>query len=288
MQVSDGNLTATRSWTVTVDEPNQLAVLLSSNYLQGGIENSFDITLRDNLWKGTVAVSLSIPSPIVVYGNSSWTFSSVQPNASYTIHVDVFVPASAVKSTITGTLTVTFNDIYGRSLTETKNLGFTVQGLLELDVYDLILSPKPVHSGDTVTVTATILNRGNVDALFMNASILPNPYLSLGTGSHTYIGSVESDSPTPFTLVGRIGSDVANGTYRIPLRLYYKDDQYQWHIIDLEAEMDVVQKAEESSSSGGQNSLFNFFLQGGWAIPVVVAITAVLFLLYYRRLHQAG
>ena len=288
MRVSDGNLTATRTWTVTVDDSSQLVVLLSSNYLQGGIKNSFNIILRDNLWKGTVDVSLSIPSPIVVYGNTSWVFRSVELNASYTINVDVFVPVSSIKSTVTGTLTVTFNDIYGRSLTETKNLGFTVQGLLELDVYDLTLSPRPVHPGEDVTVTATILNRGNVNALFMNASILPNPYLSLRTGSHTYIGAVESDSPAPFTLVGKVGSDVENGTYMIHVRIYYRDDQYQWHTIDREAEMEVILKTEGSSSDGEQNSLIKFFLQGGWAILVVVATVAMVSLLYYRRLHQSG
>jgi hypothetical protein len=99
---------------------------------------------------------------------------------------------------------------------------------------------------------------------------------------------VESDSPTPFTLVGKVGSDVENGTYMIHVRIYYRDDQYQWHTIDREAEMEVVLKTEWSSSDGEQNSLIKFFLQGGWAILVVVATVAMVSLLYYRRLHQAG
>jgi len=50
----------------------------------------------------------------------------------------------------------------------------------------------------------------------------------------------------------------------------------------------VILKTEGSSSDGEQNSLIKFFLQGGWAILVVVATVAMVSVLYYRRLHQSG
>ncbi|RLG70975.1 MAG: hypothetical protein DRO23_12630, partial [Thermoprotei archaeon] len=78
--VDDGELRTTMTWTITVTKTIITQVNVSTNYLFGGFETGVNITVKNNAWDGTVQISFGIQSPLVIYGNSSWTFKSVVPD----------------------------------------------------------------------------------------------------------------------------------------------------------------------------------------------------------------
>ncbi|MEM2111188.1 MAG: hypothetical protein QXX08_04845, partial [Candidatus Bathyarchaeia archaeon] len=214
LEVSDGNLNATQTWTVSVDWIRTTMISASSNYLIGGLSNTLNITLRNNFWKGSVEVQITLPAqtPLIIYGNSSWIFRNVEPNGSISIQPKIYVPSTLIGTTFTMVVTASYMDELGRSFTDTYNVGFIISGLIDLMVYDVNVTPQPAQPGSTVTITATLLNRGNIPATNMNISIQPTPVLHLSSLSKYLIDQIDKNSPEPISLRANVNSNVENGT----------------------------------------------------------------------------
>jgi len=291
LRVSDGNLFATQTWTVSVDKIRTTTISLSSNYLTGGLENPVNVTLRNNLWKGTVEIQISLPAqaPFVLYGNSSWTFRDIEPNGSISIEPRIYVPTSSIGTTFTVTLTVSYSDLYGRSFTGTYNIGLIVRGLINFVVYDINVTPKPAYPGSTVTITATLLNKGNFAATNVNASIQSNPILMLYSLSTFYIDQIDKNSPEPLSLKAYVSSNLADGTYPMTLTISYTDDQLAEHSMNIVTYVTVAQKTGDGTDQSKETSLLSFLMDGGWTIIALIATSFVLLALYlrYTMKHKA-
>jgi hypothetical protein len=161
-----------------------------------------------------------------------------------------------------------------------------VQGYINLIVYDLVVSPRPVSNGTEVTITAIVLNTGNALASFANASVMVNSVLDLGRESTSYVGEIEQNSPVPFTVVARTKTNVQNGTYPVLISLFYQDDQYRQHVLNVTANIVVATGTTTQQSSEGLSGIVWFLNNGGWTILVVAAAGVVLLVLYVRHLSR--
>lgn len=286
LTVSDGRLTDAQTWTITVTAVSISRVLVSSNYITAGFDNQLNLTLQNNLWKGTVQLRIAVTAPLVLHGNQSWVFNSVEPSAALSVTPRIYAPASAIGQTFTGALTIEYDDEHGQSYTDTYNVGLIVQGYIYLIVYDLVVNPRPVLNGSEVTVTATVLNTGNTVASFANVSIVTNSELDLVRGSTSYVGEIEQNSPVPFTVVAHTKPNVQNGTYPFIINLSYQDDQYRQHMLNVTTDIAVATGTQAQQSSEGLGDLAWFLNNGGWTVLVVAAVGIVLLVLYLRHLSK--
>ncbi len=287
LTISDGRLTDSQTWTVTVATVSISNIMVSTSHITAGFENAINITLQNNLWKGTAQASLAVPSPLIMRGNQSWTFTDLEPSKNVSVTARIYAPPSAIGSTMNGALTTSYSDQHGQTYTDTYNVGFIVQGYIDLIVYDLLVSPQPVSSGSEMTVTATVLNRGNVVASYANASLQLNPVLELSRESTTYMGDMEQNSPVPFTVVAHVKSGVQNGTYPLLISLTFQDDQYRRHVLNVTASLLVATGSESEPSQNGVSGITSFLNSGGWTILIVVGAGVVLLVLYVRRLSKS-
>jgi len=287
LTVSDGRLTSSQTWTITVTTASVTNFSVSSNYITAGFDNSLNITVKNNLWHGRVQASLTAPQPLIIRGNQSWTFDSMQPSGNVTIAPRIYAPVTAIGSTSSAALTVNYGDEHGLTYTDTYNVGLIVQGYVKLVVYDVLANPESVASDSEVTLTATALNTGNVIASFANASLEPNDVLQLSRESSTYVGDIELNSPVPFTMVAKVKPGVQNGTYPMTIRLAYQDDQYRMHVLSISASILVATGTGVPQDSDGTGSIQWFINNGGWTIIVIVAAGIALLALYVRRLSKA-
>jgi hypothetical protein len=285
--VSDGRLTSSQTWTITVTIASVTQFSVSSSYVTAGFDNSLNITVKNNLWQGRVQASLTAPQPLIIRGNQSWTFDSMQPSGNVTIAPRIYAPVTAIGSTSTAALTINYGDEHGLTYTDTYNVGLIVQGYMKVVVYDVLANPESVASDSEVTLTATILNTGNVIASFANASLEPNDVLQLSRESSTYVGDIELNSPVPFTVVAKVKSGVQNGTYPVTIHLAYQDDQYRMHVLNVSASILVATGTSVPQDSDGTGSLQWFINNGGWTIIVIVGAGIALLVLYVRRLSKA-
>ena len=282
-----GDLKYEGNWasvTFEVRPSVSLSVITSNNRIIGGVDNRFTITIVND---GKVPVSaleasLTIPNPLVVHGKNSWRIPYLDVGNSTTISFMIYAPDTSIGSTYSGSFTVNYRDDYGESRTDTFPLGLVVVGKVELVLYGESIRPHPARNGSKVEITATLLNKGTVSAMYVNASIVPNSILRLTPGSTTYIGEIEENSQSPFTLDVYIKDDVKNGTYPITMKIDYRDDQYVDHSFNTTFYLTVMAvKAEHAVSQETTGFSISLFEQAFTLATIIAASVAILFL--YRR-----
>jgi hypothetical protein len=269
--------------------PVSLSITTSDNRLVGGFDNQFDVILRNSggVLLSTIDVALSIPSPLIVHGDNQWTFESLEPGNSTLIPVEIFAPASSIGTTYSGTLNVNYRDDYGETHTDSYPIGLILKGRIELVVYDKIVSPQPARPGSKLVITATILNKGNVAAEYVNASVVSNAMLELTTESAAYVGEVEENSPAPVTLTANLDTNVQNGTYPLVLKVTYRDDQYVDHSFNVTFFVRVEKNHDDQSTTDGTEGLLGPLSEIGLVLTAVIAMSIVIVVLYRRRsLHS--
>jgi hypothetical protein len=181
---------------------------------------------------------------------------------------------------------VSYQDYYGESLTDTFPIGLVVVGRIELVVYDKIVNPQPATNGSKVEITMTLLNKGNVVAMYVNATIQPNEFFLLTSESTTYIGDVEENTQSPFTLAAYVKDEVENGTYPVRITVSYRDDQYVDHYFDITIFVTVKAQSENPPSSGETENIFGLLGESGLILLMVAAATIVILLLYRHSIAK--
>lgn len=271
--------------------PVALTIDLPDNRLIGDVEKTVNVTISNsgNVSLSTVDVTLSFsaapvsPSPLVIRGENHWILKFLEPGNTTILPVTMYAPRSAIGSTYVASLDVSYRDDYGQSYSETYNLGLIVNGWIELIVYEKTFSPQPVDPGSEIAISATILNRGNVAAMYTNVTILPTPSLNLQSASSAYVGEVDENSPAPFTVVANMAQDLENGSYPVVITVTYRDAQNQDQALNIAT--NVVVETSHSTQNGqtGEMNLVNLLLELRWILLLLVGGSIATFLLYRRR-----
>ncbi len=266
-----------------------LSIITSSNRLTGGLDNRFNITLLNtgDVLISTIDATLSLPSPLIIHGDNDWAFKSLDPGNSRSIPVDIYAPTSSVGATYSGSLNLNYRDDYGESHTDNYPIGLIVRGRIELTLYDKIVTPQLAEPGSTVSITATLLNKGNMAAKYVNVSIMPNSVLALTMESTAYVGEVEENSPAPFTLTANVSSNVQNGTYPVTIGISYRDDQYVDHSFNVTFYVLVEKDHTGQSIPDDTGGLLGPLSEVGLILLIVLAMSIVIVFLYRRR-HSSG
>jgi len=271
-----------------VRPPVSLRIVTSSNRLVGGRDNKFTITIMNDgeVPLSALEASLTVPNPLVVHGENSWKIEYLDSENSTTITLTIYAPDSAIGSTYSGSLNINYRDDYGESRTDTFPLGLVVVGEVELVLYGKTTKPQLAKNGSKVEFTATLLNKGTVSAMYVNASILPNPILRLTSESTTYIGEIEGNSQSPFTVGAYVRENVENGTYPITVKITYRDDQHVNHDFDMTIYLSVIAAETKHSSSEENASFFSPQLEESFILITVLVASAAILLLYRRHLAR--
>lgn len=265
--------------------PVSLNIFTSNNRLTGGLDNQFNISLLNDggVSLSTVNVILNIPQPLVIHGDNQWTIQYLEPGNSTLIAVQLFVPDSSLGATYVGSLNLDYRDYYGEDHSESYQIGFIIKGQIEMVVYSISVNPQPVSPGSKVSITGTLLNKGNTASKYVTASILSNPVLQLTQESTIYLGEVEENAPVPFTLTVNTNSSIQNGTYPVDVSITYRDDQYIDHTFNITTYF-IVEKSENGHNGSGETNGFNISLyEAGLVLSVIIAASLIIFWLYRRR-----
>ena len=260
-----------------------IRVEVSDYTITAGFNNTITIRLTSidlNLRELRVVLDLSA-TPLVLFGDNHWKFTYLGKGESVEITVVLYAPESAIGSICSARLELTFG---APSLqpSEVHTINFVVYGWVDIVIYDVEVDPKPVTAGSEVTISANVLNRGNVAAMYTNASILPSDILVLTGDSVSYIGQVDPNAPVPFFLSAVVRSDVGEGVYPVTIQLVYQDDRKVFHTVTRTVEIEVVQPEEAPQPQPTQRIQLWLLREGGVYVPAFFIIVVVL-ALYIRR-----
>ena len=268
--------------------PALIDVHTSGNRLIGGVDNKLNITLINagEVNISAVDLTLEVPQPLVVYRDDQWTFEFLRSGSSKIIPLEIYAPDSQIGTTYRGSLNLNYRDYYGETHTKSHPISFIVTGKIQLVVYNKaanIQSPRP---GTPVSITGTVLNKGNMAARYVNATILPNPILNLTSESTTYIGEIEENAPTPFTLLADLNQNLENGTYPLAVSITYIDDRYEEHVFTILVNLNLNKASESHNGSGDTEGLGGSLQEAGVVILIIAGASTAIVLLFRRHRAQ--
>ncbi|MFX0090684.1 MAG: hypothetical protein ACFFBD_02885 [Candidatus Hodarchaeota archaeon] len=304
VEISDGYTNTMRSWNIEVSQDTpETEFNINSQYIEAGVENNITLTMANDVWVGTVDCSFAItadqstsiqgtPSQtLVVKGNLSRTLENVKPGDGFSLPITIYAPSSLIGKSVSVALTVTYKDEHSIQYTEIYNPSLIIQGLIVLEIIDASISTTQLSRGSEVTVSGVLLNVGNSNAQFLNVSLVDDySNLVFKTASKTYLGELEPDNPTPFSLAANIRDSASLGSTTIICVITYQDDLFNEHEIRLTFAVEILEWSSTSSSTGATENPGNrpniMDLLPSLVLIVGAIVGVGVIIIFYRRYQR--
>lgn len=260
----------------------------SETSLKAGFNNNVTITIYNGfepIYELDIAISfptsMQVPSSPTVLGVNHWKFDKVNKGDQVKLPIVIFVPDDAAGNAYTASLILTYKRLgYISPYTETHTIGFYAKGWIDMTIYDLTVDPSPSRPGEPVSFTASLLNRGNIPAMFTNVTLVGDEILIYRPESFSYLGQVDPNSPAPFTLEAMIKPDVEDGNYTVAIYVSYEDEEHIPYRVVKEVSFEVIKPIEEEPRSsqipilGYLEQARNYLPQGNMLFIIVVMVLA--------------
>ncbi|MDW8043526.1 MAG: hypothetical protein RMJ30_04715 [Nitrososphaerota archaeon] len=156
----------TESVGLVVARPEELVfqVSVASSDLRIGTTGDLRLVLRNVSEEpvGNVVVSLASSPPLAVMGGSDrQRVGSLKPGEAATLAFRIAASPTAQEGVYRVALTISYDDSRGRRLSESREIGLLVKGVVRLRVLNVESIPG-LGEGDSVVVAGELLNEGNV------------------------------------------------------------------------------------------------------------------------------
>ncbi|MHA1969675.1 MAG: hypothetical protein ACW964_17990 [Candidatus Hodarchaeales archaeon] len=169
---------------------------------------------------------------------------------------------------ITAIFSISFSDQHGTNYYEIVSIGLIIRGVIQVSIFSSEISETTINQGSMVTISATLLNTGNTNAIFANASILIEEGVLVETSnSKSYLGELEPDSPLPFSVSANINNSAEAGEYQIGCIIFYQDDLFSTYKISVNFTINIV-SLSETSDDNSRVDLGSLFVGSGVALII--------------------
>lgn len=268
LYVSDNNDTISQIWFVETQIQSETNLSINTQYLLAGTTTELTINLSNNLWRGPVDIQLQDPSPLIIEDDSNWAFENVSEGETITFPVKLYTPKSAMGATGVAVFTVSFSDQHGTNYYEIVSIGLIIRGVIQVSIFSSEISHTTINQGSTVIISATLLNTGNTNAMYTNASILIEDGVLVETSnSKSYLGELEPDSPLPFSVSANINNSAEAGEYQINCIIFYQDDLFSTYRTSVNFTIDIV-SFSETSEGNSRVDIDSLFVGSGVALVI--------------------
>jgi hypothetical protein len=247
---------------------------------------SFTITNTGTAAIYSPTIALTMPSGLAVTANSTYIRPNLvlQPGQSVQYQADVVTGPSLTQGTYTGTLTVSYMDVYGTTHSQTFSPGVVLVAGIQLVVQDLAAAQA---GPSTLTVTGTLLNEGLGSAYYLEVA----GSVAGGAPTSSYLGEVDPNTPLPFSI--DVPYRAAAGSSKVDLQISatYMNNYGQPLTFQYSAPLTVTGSASNASSTAGsQGSGSSSALESTlrYAILAVILVVVVASALYLRRSRRSS
>ena len=261
-----------------------LSVALSPNVLEASRNNTLAMEILNvGGYLTELDIVLTIPPPIVLFGDNHWIRSSFLSGDSIRANLTVFAPTSAAGMTLQGSVMAVYR-IVGETIhtTETHAVSFLVRGWIRMEVYEITVDPYPTTPGAEITVSGNLLNRGIIPAMYANVSLATGLPLVASSVSPTYVGQVDPNAPAPFTVSAAIDPDTPPGEYELTIQVYYSDDLHTNQSLIRLVRLPVISERAETTTTS-RNIVEQLLSDQMLQLAIVAVIILVVIGAYLRR-----
>lgn len=174
---------------------------------------------------------------------------------SITIQAKVYAPPTATTS-VALQISLKYYDTNDILNQETRSIGLLSQGTIDIELVDFSVIPEQPSIGQVFSITATLTNIGTIAASAV--TVIPRPpagFTIFGSRS-IFIGDMQLNAPTTFTLSLFATNTTKPGTYQVPVDLTYLDNLR--NPLSVTINLSVVVREGNSLTPGSQQ-------RPGWA-----------------------
>jgi len=269
----------------STDPVSELSIQTSSNTLRAGSNNTVTMEVVGiGKLLSNLDVSLSLPQPLVLFGDNHWRRSSFGPGQTIRVELMIFAPASAAGNSYQATVTAVYKEAGETTYSqESHTIGFLVRGWIDIVIYDLTVTPDPVGPGSTLTVSGSLLNRGVTAAMFTNITIEPQSPLIVTLQGVSYLGQLDPNAPAPFSVAADVDPAAADGTYNIKLGVYYQDDLHMDQRAEATLSFKVSSAVTHPQPTQRQTDALSVLMSNLEYVAVIVVVAALTAIVLRRR-----
>ena len=205
-----------------------ITVPAADQTLTAGFKNNVTITVTNSYFSGNVYpssaiydvdLSVSLPTPLQMFGDNHWHYDTIELKQSVTISLQVHAPISAIGSSYQGTITVNYRELGDISYTtETHQVSFAVRGWINLVLYSVQVTVTAAVPGGNATISGNLLNNGNLAAYNANVTVKSDALASTSASS-LFLGEIDPNIPRPFSLLINFKKTLAEGNYSITIKV---------------------------------------------------------------------
>jgi hypothetical protein len=241
-------------------------------------EPIYDVDISMNFPQSQVALT----SPVVI-GISNWRFEKIKEGEDITIEPLIFVPKDAAGSGYVANVMISYKRLgYISPYSESHYVGFYAKGEVDMVAYEFTVEEEQVVAGSSLSITASLLNKGTVTARFTNITLLPHPILILKPESYSYLGDVDPNSPSPFTLEAIVKNDTKEGMYKMNILTEYEDEERRSHAFENEVDIYVVIQTVETGPESLQDKVIEIIKNNLLYIIIGLAIIIIIVIIIRR------
>jgi hypothetical protein len=227
-----------------------------------------------------------LTAPPTILGSNHWKFSKLKKGGNVSFSVVIYASDDTAGQGFSAILSLVYKRLgYISPYVETHIIGFYAKGFIDMVIYDLSTDPDPAIVGENLAISANILNKGNVPAMFTNVSLASSPAVKLKPESYSYLGQVDPNSPAPFTVEANVNSELKPGEYVLKLLIYYEDDELVPHMVERELTL-TVSEAVISTPPTTTEKIVSVVQR--WTLPIIIGVLALIIIAVVALTRRRG
>lgn len=278
------NIPSTASSTVKLDVNIDRYMIIGgslNNVVGIKIRNEGEVTVK------SLTITITLPSNIAILGSdNTWFLGEIKPNQEIEIPVRIYAPKEAVGISFQATIELKYRDENELEWIETRKIGFTVIGYIDLQLVSLAISPSQIQVGEKLTISGSIRNDGIAEARGIKITVSSEDDILEEMGEKTiYIGSLSSGSQAPFSVSFNIKDSTPPGKYILRITASYKDELEKKYTVTWPVNITVIQKMPERPEGKGLGPEFSLQLVIMFSI-VSFMLGSILTFLIYRKVSR--
>lgn len=231
-----------------------------------------------------IKITLSPDNTLRIFGPTVLYIDNLSPEESKRIETEIYVPSTTVVPTGSLTVTTTYLNENLVSQGEIYQLNILLRGSIDISLTDAAVIPSTPSSGSPFSITITVTNIGTSTAYAAYAIPLLEdlPLKPFGPKS-TYIGNIETNFPTTFTVNLQV-ENTTSKSITLPVTLSYMDNLRSLDNVTFNIPI-IITGQTDSPSQPTQN--VRYFSGMGLLIIGIVAIIAVaIVIIVVKRLRR--
>ncbi|HWQ16307.1 MAG TPA: hypothetical protein VNL13_00550 [Sulfolobales archaeon] len=257
-----------------------IEITIDPQVLVTGIINNVTLYLKNTGSQSidNITISIGVAGQLLMVGTTAFQVKRLSIGEQLGIPARIYVPATASTAFLQIDLRYYID---GTFYQEVRSVGVISRGIIELRVTDYTVIPETPSPGQVFSITVTLTNQGTITASAVTATPLPTRDFRIFGSRSVFIGDMQVNSPTTFTITLIALNTTSPGRYEIPIQLTFYDNLRTPNTVNISIPVILGEglRATMTPRSAGGSGLLE--LSASWwvyiAIAAVIAFIAGVF-----------